>query len=504
MTKQEIEARKAELIKKINEAKTEEELTELRKQAEELNKEVPLEENKTITREEERALISDIENLEQRKVEITNIISSKEERKVEKELNKDNVLKSEEYRSAWAKTLMCRNDFTEAEKRALDVALTTTANTYVAPSSGADGVNNGGLFIPETVSMEILKEIELESPFLRDIAKTYIRGLITLPYKKSGSGAEWAEEGKENKLESDEWGELTFAQMELSKTIRITWKLESMAIDQFVNYIISEVSREMREELADKPFYGTGVKEIAGVSLDGNNITAEYESTTTSLEAIKAGLALLPKRKRSGAKIYIAEDMALDIAFLKDDNGMYINNPVNGVGLESIAKYRVEVDPFLKDGEFVIGNPIWYKMNFNEGISVTKDIIGRSRVNDYTGYCVVGGAPVPNSFVYGKKKIRIDPEITNLIITPVNNLETPVTADTKVADLSVTGGTAPYTYSLKASTGDNAEFKISGTEVQANAEIATAGTKNITVIVTDSKQKTKEATAQIEIAEAGV
>ena len=405
MTLKEIEARKAELLNKINEAKTEEELAELRKQAEELNKEVPTEEKNdgAITHEEERQLLTDVDNLEKRKVEITNVIKGKEERKV-KEINKNNVLKSEEYRSAWAKTLMCRNDFTEDEKRALDVALTTTATTYVAPSSGADGVNNGGLFIPETVSMEILKEIELESPFLRDIAKTYIKGLISFPYKKSGTGSEWVEEGKDNKLESDEWGELTFAQMELSKTIRITWKLEAMAIEQFVNYIISEVSREMREDLADKPYYGTGVKEIAGISLEGNHIAAEYESTTTSLEAIKAGLAKLPKRKKSGAKIYMAEDMALDIAFLKDDNGMYINNPVNGVGLDNIAKYKVEVDPFLKDGEFVIGNPIWYKMNFNEGISVTKDIIGRSRVNDYTGYCVVGGAPVPNSFVYGKKK----------------------------------------------------------------------------------------------------
>lgn len=68
----------------------------------------------------------------------------------------------------------------------------------------------------------------------------------------------------------------------------------------------------------------------------------------------------------------------------------------------------------------------------------------------------------------------------------------------------MSGGTAPYTYTLKESTGDNAEFKISGTEVQANAEIATAGTKNITVVVTDSKQKTKEATAQIEIADASI
>ena len=410
MTLKEIETKKAELRKKINEAKTEKELEELRKQAEELNKEVPSEENNgTISHEEERALIADTNNLEQRKVEITNIISERKEEKMEKKFTRANVLKSEEYRSAWAKKLMCKSekDFTEDEKRALGVALTTTATTYTEPSSGADGVNNGGLFIPETVSMEILKEIELESPFLRDVAKTYIKGLISFPYKESGSGAEWGTEGTDNKLESDKWAELTFAQMELTKTIRITWKLEAMAVEDFINYIVGEVSREMREELADKPFYGTGVKEIAGISLSGNNIDAEYESTVTSLEAIKAGLAKLPKRKRAGAKIYIAEDLALDIAFLKDDNGMYINNPVNGVGLESIAKYRVEVDPFLKDGDFVIGNARWYKMNFNENLSVSKDIIGRSRVNDYTGYCVVGGAPVPNSFVYGHKKAGV-------------------------------------------------------------------------------------------------
>lgn len=403
MTLKELEVKKAELRKKINDAKTEEELEELRKQAEELNKEIPdKEEKQEITHEEERALIQDTENLEKRKVEITNSLAKMEEREM-KNFTKHNVLKSEEYRSAWAKKLMClpETEFTEDEKRALGVAVTTTATTYTAPSAGADGVNNGGLFIPETVSMEILREVELESPFLRDIAKTYVRGLISFPYKKSGSGAEWNAEGTDNNLESDEWANLTFTQMELSKTIRITWKLEAMAVEDFINYIVEEVAREMRENLADKPFYGNGTNEIAGITLEGNNIDAEYASTVNALDAIKAAIEKLPIRRKAGAKIYLSESMATEIAFMKDDNGAYINNPVNGVGLNSIARYPVEVDPYLKDGDFIIGNARWYKMNFNENLSVSKDVIGRSRVNDYTGYCVVGGAPVPNSFVYG-------------------------------------------------------------------------------------------------------
>ena len=403
MTLKELEVKKAELRKKINDAKTEEELEELRKQAEELNKEVSdKEEKQEITHEEERALIQDTENLEKRKVEITNSLAKMEEREM-KNFTKHNVLKSEEYRSAWAKKLMClpETEFTEDEKRALGVALTTTATTYTEPSSSVDGVNNGGLFIPETVSMEILREVELESPFLRDVAKTYVRGLMTFPYKESGSGAEWVAEGTDNNLESDKWVNLTFAQMELSKTIRITWKLEAMAVEDFINYIVEEVAREMRESLADKPFYGNGTNEIAGITLEGNNIDAEYASTVNALDAIKAAIEKLPIRRKAGAKIYLSESMATEIAFMKDNNGAYINNPVNGVGLNSIARYPVEVDPYLKDGDFIIGNARWYKMNFNENLSVSKDVIGRSRVNDYTGYCVVGGAPVPNSFVYG-------------------------------------------------------------------------------------------------------
>lgn len=95
------------------------------------------------------------------------------------------------------------------------------------------------------------------------------------------------------------------------------------------------------------------------------------------------------------------------------------------------------------------------------------------------------------------------PEITTLTITPVNSLTAPVAADTVVANLSTQGGISPYTYSLKASTGDNAEFKIENNTVKNISSIDSEATKSITVIVTDVNNKTKEQTAQITVNAAG-
>lgn len=94
------------------------------------------------------------------------------------------------------------------------------------------------------------------------------------------------------------------------------------------------------------------------------------------------------------------------------------------------------------------------------------------------------------------------PAISALNITPVESLQAPLAENTVVANLSSVGGIAPYTYSLKPDTQDNAEFTIEGTTVKNITSIDSAGTKNITVIVTDKNSTTKEQTAQIEISAA--
>ena len=88
--------------------------------------------------------------------------------------------------------------------------------------------------------------------------------------------------------------------------------------------------------------------------------------------------------------------------------------------------------------------------------------------------------------------INIDyPEITSVTVKPVTGLKTPVSVDTKVADIASVGGTAPITYSLPSGVSNNNSFKISGTQVLVKTEITDAGSYAVVVKATDSKNKTK-------------
>lgn len=359
----------------------------------------------------------EIETIEARKAEIrkvvdlpaTEIIKDFKEERKNMEFTKENVLKSTEYRSGWAKSLMGL-PLSEVEQRAVGTALTTTSETYVASAVGADGVNNGGLFIPDDVMMDLMNRMELVSPFFRDIPKTSVNGYVKFPYRKSGTGAEEQAEGVANTDGQVQWAELTLTVLEVSETIRVTWKLEAMSVDSFINYILDELAMAIPEKIANDMFYGDGTGTLTGISASGAAIDGEYTigSQTGEVadiyEAITAGIALLTdKRKRMGAKIYVAQDIMDAMAFARDKDERFMHNPINGVGINSFGKYPIEADPFLSDGDFVIGNPKYYRFNWNEGLSITKDVSGKNRINDYTGYAVVSGAPQPSSFVYGKK-----------------------------------------------------------------------------------------------------
>lgn len=396
MTLKEIEERKAELLKKIAEATTQEELAELRNEVEAINKEVPEQEEKTeeksgeISKEEERKLIADTEELEKRNKEVSNLrkIGGNEEMEERKF-----TTASPEYRSAWAKKLM-GVELDETELRALGDAIGTTATEFVASAANTQGVNNLGLLIPDSVRLDWLKIAEKASPIYRDIRKMNIPGNVDFPYLFGADDAEWYAETTTTKNEGQEYKNIKLTGHELAKAIEITWKAEAMTVEGFISFLLDELNEKMNKALINAVIYGDGSAKPTGIT---NGLTAK--TNASPIQLIKACLKDLSNENRVGAKVYVASDVADEIAFYKDENGNY---PYLVAGLGRAGGATIEEDPFLTAGDVVVGNAQNYILNFNEGLRVDKEVKVQPRRVIYGGYLIADGNKKPGAFTYGK------------------------------------------------------------------------------------------------------
>lgn len=402
MTLKEIEEKKAELFKKIAEAKNEEELKELRNEVEAINKEVP-EQEKTekkdgeITPEEERSLIADTQELEKRNKEVSNLRKIGGNEEMEKEERKFG-LDSKEYRSAWAKKLMRYSEekFTEDEKRALGDAVTTTATEFVASTADTQGINNGGLFIPTSVRMELMELIAKDSPIFRDARKLQVSGNVDLPYLFAADDANWYTELTDTVNEGMEFRNMQLTGWELAKDIVITWKLEEMSVESFISFILDELNNKMGKALINAVIYGDGQNKPTGVTNGLTPITPGENDT--AIDRVLNTYKGLTDDARIGAKVYISTSVNLDIVSYKDNNGNY---PFLA-GVPSVKGFSIEVDPYLKNKDILAGNMRNYILNEVTPMRVDKEKTVKGRKVTYGGYGIYDGKGRPGYFSLGQ------------------------------------------------------------------------------------------------------
>ncbi len=393
---------KQELIKS---ATTEEELEARMKEIEE-DKEEPeegteevkekKEESGEITPEEERKLIADTQELEKRNKDVSKLkkIGGNEMEKEERKFD----LSSKEYRSAWAKKVMgyAEEKFTEDEKRALGDAVTTTATEFVASAANTQGINNGGLFIPASVREEFMERLSEMSPIYRDVRKLQVNGIIDLPYVDSADNAKWYAELTDTENEGIEFKSIQLTGWELAKDVVITWKLEEMAVESFIEFILDELTEKMGEALIDAVIYGDGSGKPTGIT---HGLTPVKEGATP-IDCLINTYKSLNQKARRGAKGYISTNVNIDIVGYKDKNGNY---PFLQ-GLATNKLVSVEVDPYLKDEDIVVGNCKKYILNENTPLRIDREKTVKGRKTTYGGYSIYDGKAKPNSFSYGQYK----------------------------------------------------------------------------------------------------
>ena len=388
----EIETRMAEIKSEVDS------IDDINK-VEELNKEVEAlrEERKLIEETQKHENIA--KELEEKSLKATEIVI---ENKEEKKMNEKRFdLSSKEYRSAWAKKLMglSEDKFTEDELRALGDAVTTTATTFVASSADAQGVNNGGLFIPTSVRTELLDLISEQSPIFNDIRKLQVSGNIDLPYLYSADDANWYAELTDTVNEGMEFKNLQLTGWELAKDIVITWKLEEMAVESFIAFILDELAQKMGKALINAVIYGDGNNKPTGIT----NGLVPITTGTTVIERILNTYKGLSADARVGAKVYISTNVNLEVVSYKDQN----NNYPFLAGVPSVSGFKIEVDPYLTNDDIVAGNMRNYILNEVTAPRVDKEKTVKGRKTIYGGYAIYDGKPRPAYFTVGRKPASV-------------------------------------------------------------------------------------------------
>lgn len=386
---------------------------ELRELLEDETKEVNLEEVKTeiesLEAEEEKIEAESKEEAdkEQRKeiakmLETRNVSNVKEIKEEFKMEERKFTVADKEYRSAWAKKLMGLSEdrFTEDEKRALGDAVTTTATEFVASAEGVQGINNGGLFIPTSVRNEFMEILTQQSPIFRDVRKLQVAGNIDLPYLFASDDAEWYAELEDTKNEGQEYRSLQLTGFELAKNVVITWKLEEMAVDSFIAFILDELVNKMGKALINAVIYGDGQGKPTGVT----NGLVKVTDGETPIDTILATYGALNNDARVGAKAYISTNVNMAIVGYKDGNNNYPF--LQGVATNSLV--NIEQDPFLRENDIVVGNMRNYILNEVTPIRVDKESSVKGRKVLYGGYAIYDGKAKPNAFAYGSFTIQDD------------------------------------------------------------------------------------------------
>jgi HK97 family phage major capsid protein len=328
--------------------------------------------------------------------------------KIVDDITKSNVVdEKQSYENAWAKVMQGKK-LEANEQEIFDKVNAEFRNAYT------HGTGNTPTLIPETVVAGIWKRAEEMYPLLADVKKYNVRG--TLVINKHTAIAEgdaaWYDESTVTADENNTFGQLTLTGCELAKAITVTWKLRSMATEEFIPYIKNELGERVGVAL------GTAIAQGKGKPGDGETFKPEPLGIETALEVesltpqvvtynpaaatpdpmdyekFTQAIGKIHSSYLSGCAIY-ANNATIwnQLANITDTTGrpIFIPDATSG-GVGRMFGMVVKADAGVSNDKVIIGNPNkGYVMNTNEPMSLATEEHVKARTVDYAAYTIVDG-----------------------------------------------------------------------------------------------------------------
>ncbi len=312
------------------------------------------------------------------------------------------------YETAWAKVMQGMKLETK-EQEIFDKVNAEFCNAYTHDTG------NTPTLIPQTVVAGIWKRAEEMYPLLGDIKKYNVRGTLVMNKHTSivEGDAAWYDEATATADEKNVFGQLTLTGCELAKAITVTWKLRSMATEEFIPYIKNELGERVGVAL------GTAIAQGKGKPGENDTFKPEPQGIETALaaeantpqvvtynpaastpdpadyEKITSLIAKLHSSYLTGAAFYANNATIWTVlANIADTTGRPIFIPdTTAGGVGRMLGFVVKADAGVSANNVIFGNANkGYVFNTNEPMSLATEEHVKARTVDYAAYTIVDGA----------------------------------------------------------------------------------------------------------------
>lgn len=316
------------------------------------------------------------------------------------------------YEMAWAKTMQGKS-LEKGEQEIFDRVNAEFNNTYTHDTG------NTATLIPENVVAGIWSRATEMYPLLADVKKFNVKGTLVINKHTAiaAGDAAWYDESTPTADEKNTFGQLTLTGCELAKAITVTWKLRSMATEEFIPYIINELGERVGVALGTAIAQGRGKPgegqtfepeplgiETALLAEDGTPQVVTYNPGAVTpdplaYEDFTAAIGKIHSSYLAGTAIY-ANNATIwgQLANLTDSTGrpLFIPDLTSG-GVGRMWGFAVKADAGVSNDTVIIGNPNkGYVLNTNEPMSVATEEHVKARTVDYAAYTIVDGGLLDN------------------------------------------------------------------------------------------------------------
>lgn len=288
-----------------------------------------------------------------------------------------------EYRTGYFKALAGKDNYTDAEKR----ALTTAANS-------------GGAAVPTTTYDMIIKRMTQTSVLFGLIKKTFIPGNVVLPVADAQTAAQWSDTAP-TPDNDDTLSQVSLGAYALSKFAKVKGQLILMAIDALEAYIVSAISDQLAIAVENAILNGTGSSQPTGIltGVTWTSANAATYATTVGYDDLVDAKKMLGLYRSNGVWVMNAA-MEAQIYKIKTSvqQPLFTQNPITGLVTNPLG-FPMAIDEYVPDNTILLINPDYYYMNINQNPTILSDdsagFLSTSRV--YRGTMFLDAKPALSS-----------------------------------------------------------------------------------------------------------